>query len=199
MRLIDRLADPRTRAIVVGAHPDDESLWFGGLIARFSSCRWTILCCSIPPRDPIRAFKFFGACESLGAQGWLLPFQELGKDAPLGHLEELPDLSKFDLIATHGAAGEYGHGHHKQISAAIAERYPERTLFSGYRAGGEGAEILRLDRDEYGRKLEALKNYDHAMRFRGQSMPIWQALLLEYGTPGRDFGFDLARETYDQL
>ena len=59
--------------LVVTAHPDDEVLWGSGIILRNKEKKWTILCCSIPRIDDIRAYKFFDSCEVLGAKPRLLP------------------------------------------------------------------------------------------------------------------------------
>lgn len=199
-----RLAE---RGIVVTAHPDDETLWFAGMMLRHRRhvLPWRVLCCSIPIRDPIRAFKFYDACRVLGAIGEVMPFQEGGKNAPLAHLDLLPDLSDFDVIVTHGAAGEYGHGHHKQVGDLIAARYGAKVLRSGYRLGNDcssrpasaGDYVLELTPAEYSRKLQALDCYDHLMSWGGEEIKTSQALLLEYGTPGQHFGFNLGREPYD--
>src|SRR5262245_29588921 len=104
----DLLRDPALRLAVVTAHPDDESLWCGGLLLRYPG-NWTVICCSTPKRDPIRAYKFFDACERLGARGRIVVQPEdLNTKLSFAWI----DLSPYDLIVTHGEAGEYGHPHH---------------------------------------------------------------------------------------
>jgi hypothetical protein len=188
----ERLADPASRRALVVAHPDDETLWAGGLVLRHPG-DWTVICCSIPRRDPIRAWKFFGAVRALGGRGEIIPFVEPGPTEPLGHLDLL-DLDGFDLIVTHGPAGEYGHAHHKQVCAHVTAGWADRTLTIGMRAGGEGAHLVSLDMAEWQAKVAALHCYDHCLPYEGADMPKWEALLRRYGLAGP---FDLRRESYD--
>lgn len=179
----------RNGAIVV-AHPDDETLWCGGLMLRHPSC-WTVICCSIPKTDPIRAWKFFSACDDLGAKPRLMPFGESDARLPLDHLDDL-DLSSFDCVVTHNAIGEYGHVHHIQIHRFIAERWPDKTVTIGYgEAGSDRATRIALSEGEMARKLIALRCYDHISPSDGK--PKWRALLDRYGAQ-----FDLSVETYER-
>ena len=56
------------RAVVIVAHPDDETLWAGGTILLNRKYRWTVvtLC---RRSDPDRAPKFFRVLARLGAEG----------------------------------------------------------------------------------------------------------------------------------
>lgn len=173
------------KACAVLAHPDDESLWCGGFIAR-SELDWTVICCSIPKADPIRAYKFFLACEMLGAKGRLLPFSE--RDGLFRSYEI--DLNEFDLVLTHGVDGEYGHPQHIALHDSLKARCPERLRTIGYRDGGKGRFAFPLDTVAKHTKLAALRCYDHVSPTDGK--PKWEALLERYGAR-----FDLWHETYD--
>jgi LmbE family N-acetylglucosaminyl deacetylase len=199
MSAFDLLVIRNSRKALVVAHPDDESLFFAGIVLRYPG-DWTILCCSTPQRDPIRAWKFYSACEILGARGKVMPHTET-RNQPLAHLEKL-DLSEFDLIVTHGKAGEYGHPHHCQVHTAIRNnRDGADVLVSAYGRKGDAPHVLEIDLTpiEWGFKLDALKCYDHPINWGGKLRPTWDALIEEYGTPGRHFGFNLKRECYDGL
>ncbi len=175
------------RALVV-AHPDDESLWFGGLLAAEPG-DWTVICCSIPRTDPERAWKFFDACEVLGAKARLLPFTEAGAKEPLQDLD-LMDLSGFEQIVTHNVVGEYGHAHHVQINRTLVARYPDKIVTGGY-GKAPGAKRIALNEHQLGLKMAALRCYDHTSPSDGK--PKWRALLDVYGPQ-----FDLGVETYDR-
>jgi LmbE family N-acetylglucosaminyl deacetylase len=160
-----------THNALVVAHPDDETLWGAGIMLRHPG-DWTVICCSIPRRDPIRAWKFFDACTVLGAKPRLLPFTEAEPTESLMGLSTI-DLSRFDCIVTHNHAGEYGHLHHKQVAAMI----PKAIRFGE----GVGGQPLELTAAESGKKLQALKCYDHVLPYGGRKIPKWEALLERYG------------------
>jgi LmbE family N-acetylglucosaminyl deacetylase len=154
---------------VVVAHPDDETLWCGGWIARFKP---DVICCTVPRRDPERAIRFFDAVRELGGYPILIPFVEPEPNELIQHLDAL-DLSRYSSILTHGEDGEYGHLHHKQVNAYVKEHAdcPVVTFGGDY-------EIV-LTESEQERKRTALECYDH----RSPSdcgKPKWVALLDRY-------------------
>lgn len=168
--IINRLMTERGYAVsaaLVVAHPDDEALWFGGLLATVPF-EWTVICCSIPDRDPIRAWKFYDACAALGVQGKVMPFQEAGVFMPVrsGVFDVLrAELGVFDLVVTHSTAGEYGHRHHIEIGDWIRTKFPEKTV-SGL-TGVEPASIdgnvfeINMTEHDFSRKRNAIMQYDH--------------------------------------
>ena len=178
------------RGVVVVAHPDDESMWCGGLLARYRDC-WTVICCSIPRIDPIRAYKFFEACEVLGARGRLLPFTETDFRTPIGNLSHL-DLSGYDTIVTHNALGEYGHRHHMDLHKHIVERWRDKVMTIGYGDSSPPGLTITLTEEEHAVKMAAIKCYNHVSPTDGR--PKWEALLARYGEK-----FNMGVETYTCL
>ena len=122
------------KALVVVAHPDDETIWMGCTIARNKKIAWTIFSlCRASDRD--RAPKFKRVCEYYGAQSVIADLDDDGKlsledakqEAKKIILERI-DFSEFDYIFTHGANGEYGHERHIAVHLAIDELIKARKI-----------------------------------------------------------------------
>jgi LmbE family N-acetylglucosaminyl deacetylase len=133
------------RALVIVAHPDDETIWMGGMIIKNKSWNWTIA--SLCRRDdPDRAPKFRNVCASYGAN----PIISNLDDENLKPLKipevvslitrEVPNL-EYDYIFTHGKNGEYGHLRHCEVHQAVKKMVNEgllkcnKLLFFSYRPG----------------------------------------------------------------
>ena len=196
------------KAVLVVAHPDDESLWFGGMLVRYAEWDWTVVCSTVPRKDSERAeLKFLSACDALGVKAELLGIEETGARDPLPpeellYIHEFVQKLKPDLVVTHGPVGEYGHLHHIQLSQWLRQRWVGRIAVNRYATAElaltatlEGASEpvkLELTEREWNRKLLALKCYDHTSPL--DSEPKWQALLNRYGPE-----FNLRVEPYEGL
>ncbi|MGE0493074.1 MAG: PIG-L family deacetylase [Vulcanimicrobiota bacterium] len=112
-----------TRALVVVAHPDDETLFFGGTIASRPEVQWEVACVTDGgPRAAERADELERAAARLGVTRIHRldlpdnPAQRLDLKVLVPRLRRLGD---FDEIYTHGPLGDYGHPHHQDVCLAV--------------------------------------------------------------------------------
>jgi len=166
-----------TKVLVAVAHPDDETLWCGGLLLTNPDWEKTIF--SLTRRsDPDRAPKFFRVCGELGAKGIMADLDDGPEQRPLAFAEYktafLGDLQArdFDIVITHSPFGEYTrHLRHEELSRAVTLLLYEgiitaREIWSfwysddGARqlpsARSDGNLLLTLDEETFARKSELL-------------------------------------------
>ena len=193
---IEKLLIEGKNKVLIVAHPDDESLFFGGVVLRYPG-NWTILACSIPYNETVRAWKFFDAVDVLGAKGRLLPWAEK-RNEPIAYLDQVWHvMNAADCIVTHSASGEYGHPAHLHLHKFVASRWSDRGVVGCY-GHVDGKLRLELTDQEHRKKLEALRCYDMIDIYRGKSMPAWETLLKQYG-PDSPNKFNSMVETYTNI
>lgn len=127
------ISQPLNAAVIV-AHPDDETLWAGGMILTHPEYNWFIatLC---RKSDPDRSPRFFNVLQSYGARGAMADMDDGPEQIPLAIqdvqktlLEMLPPLS-FELVLTHAPTGEYTrHLRHEEVSQAIMDLWQARGI-----------------------------------------------------------------------
>ena len=122
---------------VIVAHPDDETLWAGGMILMNPQCNWTIIClCRGKGTD--RAPKFFEALTLYGATGAMGNIDDGPEQSPVPQREMetairflLPPCH-YDLILTHSPAGEYTrHKRHEETGRAVFYLWEHKIIDSG--------------------------------------------------------------------
>ena len=110
---------------VIVAHPDDETLWAGGMILMHPEwdCKVFTLCRA---SDPDRAPKFYQALLRLGVTGYMADFDDGVEQIPLSENEVHQAIlnyindENFDLILSHGPRGEYTrHRRHEEVSRGV--------------------------------------------------------------------------------
>jgi LmbE family N-acetylglucosaminyl deacetylase len=169
----DGVVPDRAKVVVLVAHPDDETLWAGGMLLMHRA--WTTFIATLcRSSDDDRAPKFFRALELLGAQGAMADLDDGPAQAPLGAEEVRATLRSLlpsgwiDLLVTHGLRGEYTrHVRHEEVSRSVLEMWARGEIVSrelwlfAYADGGgshlpeveKGAHLLvELSEDVWKRK-----------------------------------------------
>ena len=120
-------SDPRPRAAVVVAHPDDETLWCGGYVLSHPEFLWRIVTlCRAGDSD--RAPRFRRVLQRLGAEGEMADLDDGPDQTPLP-LEQVQQTAvrllagtSYNLVLTHGPNGEYTqHRRHAECCRTVVE------------------------------------------------------------------------------
>jgi LmbE family N-acetylglucosaminyl deacetylase len=130
------------------AHPDDETIFFSGLLQRRRSRPWKIICVTDGNADgdgAKRFRQFKKACSHYGAQfeWWGYP-DIFERRLPIEDLKKkLIELPKPHEIFTHGPLGEYEHPHHQDVSFAVHSAFHEHPRL--YSVAHNAFPELRID------------------------------------------------------
>ncbi len=122
--------------LLVVAHPDDETIFFGGLLLQLRDLPWHVICLTdgnADGRGKERHQEFLAATKLLGvkkAEHWSyrdifpnrLPVEEI--------TTRLRALAIPKEVYTHGPLGEYGHPHHQDCALATYRAFPKLKIFS---------------------------------------------------------------------
>jgi len=109
------------------AHPDDETIFFGGLLQRKRhGLPWTVVCVTTDGSQK-RKNQFHKACELLKIDRpvWYGFPDKYEQRLPIAEITaKLTQLMTPKEIFTHGIIGEYGHPHHQDVCRAIFTAFP---------------------------------------------------------------------------
>ncbi|PIT90152.1 hypothetical protein COU23_00125 [Candidatus Kuenenbacteria bacterium CG10_big_fil_rev_8_21_14_0_10_36_11] len=127
---------PNRRALIIVAHPDDETIWMGGTILQNLKTNWTIfsLCrCYDIDRYPkflkvMRKYRAKAIITNLEDEGIMTLKQSVSLIKKL-ILKNLT-AKKFDYLFIHNLNGEYGHERHIGVHLAVLELIREKKLMA---------------------------------------------------------------------
>lgn len=121
------------KAAIVVAHPDDETIWTGGLLLSKQTWDWKIFIATKYDTEDrpnefkkaIENYKNYGVStldyEFIEVMPDIQEYDKLSKSEIVQKLNTV-DLSVFDVIFTHNIDGEYGHGNHRVLGELLIEK-----------------------------------------------------------------------------
>lgn len=158
--------------LLIAAHPDDETIFFGGLLQVYRRKPWKVICVTDGNADGQGAQRhedFRNACKALKAgsfEMWNFPDhyeRRLDIDAVVKRLKGESPSEVF----THGVLGEYGHPHHQDVSLAVHRAFGRHVPLWSVAYNCFAEKVFRIPQRAYQKKCEVLSKtyFSETVRF----------------------------------
>jgi LmbE family N-acetylglucosaminyl deacetylase len=168
---------------LIVAHPDDETLWAGGVILNNPLWDWFIVCLS-RKNDIDRSSRFYQVLDIFHAEGVMGDLDDGPDQFPLKESEveqmilSLLPQQHFDLIITHHPKGEYTkHLRHEETSNAVIKLWHNGRI--------DTSELWTFDYED-GNKSYYPKAAQNATTYYSLTNEIW---LKKYSIISNSYGF----------
>lgn len=158
--------------VVIVAHPDDETIFFGGTILSLKNRGWKVIVVTDGNADGLgasRGEQLREACRRLGAkevEQW--DFQDIYEQRLDTNklLERFSKMPKPKQIFTHGILGEYGHPHHQDVSWAVHKFFGNKIPVWSVAYNSFASKTIRLTRKAYEKKADVYSQIYHSETVR---------------------------------
>ena len=158
--------------LMVVAHPDDELLWGGKHLLEGGY----LVVCLTRGDDAVRRAEFENVVSAAGGKSLILSYPDkiwkwradlrFWQDKIEADIAAILQYKDWDIVASHNAAGEYGHQHHKLAHEAVAKEYQAsgckaRLYWFGkyYTNDRIPYQLQEMDKSIYNQKRELAKLY----------------------------------------
>lgn len=150
--------------LLIVAHPDDETIFFGGLLQQKRSLPWHVFCATDGNADgqgAKRAKDFAKACKALRVESFTHSDFPDVFDGRLDLVKLTRLFAAMPLPAavyTHGPVGEYGHAHHQDVGLAAYRYFSKKVPTWGYAYNCFPDVKIQLTREQFDRKTKILSD-----------------------------------------
>lgn len=170
--------------LMIVAHPDDETIWGGAHLLEEDYFVVCVTCGNVAIRDEEfktvmgitgDSYTFLGYPD---LAGWGISDWVEEKDSIKKDLEQIIGSREWKSVVTHNPDGEYGHKHHKMLSAMVSEVTNKDNLyyFGRYYTNDAIPVMDKVDNYLYNIKMnnlisvyksqpKAMKRHNHMMEY----------------------------------
>jgi LmbE family N-acetylglucosaminyl deacetylase len=159
------------QALLLTAHPDDETIFCGGTLLAHPEWDWHVVCATYSAgqtrydefHSAINAYRDAGVTI---AEATTLALTDIANEMPGEQLESWRLAVEsigghFDIVLTHNSVGEYGHPHHQTLNRLAHDRFHNVWEFIAPGATphepqpfGESNHVVALDEELLSKKFE---------------------------------------------